>query len=174
MNSPRRMEQGGFSLSELLISAALVGILAALSFGTGAELLARQRVEASTRLLLEGIQKGRAEAERAGQACGLSLGAEGWQAPGDGALPACRGALSDLGDHQRGSGVEWASNFPLSLRFSANGLVIDGGTAVVWGRGTGLQRCLVMALPLGVLRVGRYEGDPQALLSGNCLRDGAL
>lgn len=162
-----------FTLPELLICSAVLGILAALSFGSGAELLARQRVEASTRLLLEGIQKGRAEAERAGQPCGLSLGAEGWQAPSDGVLPACRGALSDLGDHQRGFGVQWASNFPLSLRFSANGLVIDGGTAVVWGRGTGLQRCLVMALPLGVMRVGSYTGDPQALLSGNCLRDGA-
>ncbi len=77
MNGSSRMEQGGFTLSELLISAALVGILAALGFGSGVELLARQRVEASTRLLLEGIQKGRAEAERNGQACGLSLGAEG-------------------------------------------------------------------------------------------------
>ncbi|MCP9915185.1 Tfp pilus assembly protein FimT/FimU [Cyanobium sp. ATX 6F1] len=162
-----------FTLPELMISAAVLGLLAALSFGTGAELLARQRVEASARLLQEGILKGRAEAERSGQPCGLSLGAEGWQAPSDGSLPACQGALSDLGDNHRAYGVEWASNFPLSLRFSANGLVIDGGTAVVWGRGTGLQRCLVMALPLGVLRVGRYEGTPQATLSGNCLRDGA-
>ncbi|MEI6830065.1 MAG: GspH/FimT family pseudopilin [Synechococcaceae cyanobacterium ELA445] len=162
---------GGFSLSELLISAALLGILAALSFGTGAELLARQRVEASTRLLMEGIQKGRAEAERVGQACGLSLGEQGWQTPADGALPPCRGALNDLAENQRGTGVQWTSNFPATLRFTSNGLVIDGGTAVVWGRGTDLQRCVVMALPLGVLRLGRYGGDPMGTDSTTCRRE---
>jgi prepilin-type N-terminal cleavage/methylation domain-containing protein len=67
MKRPPANGNRGFSLAELLISAALLGILAALSLGTGAELLARQRVEASTRLLMEGIQKGRAEAERLGQ-----------------------------------------------------------------------------------------------------------
>ncbi|MCP9848803.1 GspH/FimT family pseudopilin [Cyanobium sp. Morenito 9A2] len=171
--SRRHQTGAAFSLPELLVTVAVLGILGALAFGSGAELLARQRVEASTRLLLEGIQQGRAEAERRGEPCGLSLGDGGWQAPGDGTLPACQGALSDLGDNHRGQGVEWASNLPLSLRFTANGLLIDGGTVVVWGRGTALQRCVVMALPLGVLRVGRYEGDPQGLQSANCLRDGA-
>lgn len=161
----------GFSLHELLISAAVLGILAALSFGSGAELLARQRVEATARLLLEGIQKGRADAERQGQACGLSLGEQGWNAPADGALPACQGAISDLADTQRGSGVEWTSNFPSTLRFTANGLVIDGGTAVVWGQGTRLQRCVVMALPLGVLRLGRYGGDLKGVDSASCHRE---
>lgn len=165
--------QAGFSLPELLLCASLLGTLAALAFGTGAELLARQRVEASTRLLLEGIQKGRAEAERRGQPCGLSLGERGWQAPVDGTLPPCRTALADLADLHRDSQVQWASNFPASLRFTANGLVIDGGTAVVWGPGTRLQRCVVMALPLGVVRLGRYGGDPRGLDTGSCTREDA-
>jgi hypothetical protein len=34
----------------------------------------------------------------------------------------------------------------------------DGGTVVISAAGTELRRCLVMSLPLGVVRLGRYEG----------------
>ena len=172
----RSSGQAGFSLPELLLSAALLGVLAAVSFGSGAELLARQRVEATTRLILEGIQKARAEAERQGQACALSLGEQGWQSPADPNLPACQLALLDLGElHQRSQEgqVEWASNLPASLRFSANGLVIDGGTVVIWSERTALRRCLVMAPPLGVLRHGRYSGDLTQPDAASCLRENA-
>jgi hypothetical protein len=53
-------------------------------------------------------------------------------------------------------------NLPPALRFSSNGLVLDGGTVVLSTTGTPLRRCLVMALPLGVVRLGRYAGDPTA------------
>jgi len=58
-------------------------------------------------------------------------------------------------------------NFPAVLRFSSNGLVLDGGTAVLQAAGTSLQRCLVMALPLGITRLGRYLG-------GRCEPDPSL
>jgi len=48
---------------------------------------------------------------------------------------------------------------------SANGLVIDGGVVVLSHSGTGLRRCLVMALPLGLVRLGRYDADPAGPLS---------
>ena len=51
------------------------------------------------------------------------------------------------------------SNLPGALRFSSNGLVLDGGTVVISAAGTELRRCLVMSLPLGVVRLGRYEGE---------------
>ena len=53
-------------------------------------------------------------------------------------------------------------NFPATLRFTANGLAIDGGVVVLSKAGTGLRRCLVMALPLGLVRLGRYDADPAA------------
>lgn len=169
---PRHSDQG-FSLTELLVSTSILGLLASLSIGSGAELLARERVEASTRLLLEGIQKGRSEAERTGQPCGLSLGEQGWQAPQDSSLPPCQSALGDRDDLKHKDRVRWTSSLPSTLRFTANGLVIDGGTVVVWGEGTPLQRCLVMALPLGVVRLGRYAGQPRSLDPAACSREGA-
>ena len=53
-------------------------------------------------------------------------------------------------------------NFPATLRFTANGLAIDGGVVVLSKAGTGLRRCLVLALPLGLVRLGRYDADPAA------------
>jgi hypothetical protein len=63
--------------------------------------------------------------------------------------------------------MQLVHNFPAVLRFSSNGLVLDGGTAVLTSSGTTLQRCLVMALPLGITRLGRYQ-------SGRCDPDPAL
>ncbi|WP_255140059.1 hypothetical protein [Synechococcus sp. Lug-A] len=47
---------------------------------------------------------------------------------------------------------------PAALRFSSNGLVLDGSTVVLVSEGTPLRRCLVMALLLGPVRLGRYAG----------------
>ncbi len=52
---------------------------------------------------------------------------------------------------------------PAALRFSSNGLVIDGGTVVLASAGTLLRRCLVIALPLGLVRLGRYAGPDGGL-----------
>ena len=117
----------------------------------------RQRVEAVASEWLAGIQLARAEADRRQPACGLSLAARGWQEPSDGNLPACATALKVFSDE-----VNLVHNFPATLRFSANGLVIDGGVVVLSKAGTGLRRCLVLALPLGLVRLGRYDADPTA------------
>jgi hypothetical protein len=53
------------------------------------------------------------------------------------------------------------------VRFSSNGLVLDGGTVVVGHPATALFRCVVVSLPLGVTRVGLWEG-------GACRPDPAL
>ena len=72
-------------------------------------------------------------------------------------------------------GVAIDSNLPAALRFSSNGLVLDGGTVVISATGTELRRCLVVSLPLGVVRLGRYEG-PQgnAPSSSACRAEEAL
>jgi hypothetical protein len=63
--------------------------------------------------------------------------------------------------------VELSHNLPDPVRFSANGLVLDGGTVWLRSRGTALVRCVVVSLPLGITRVGR-EGpggcEPEAVL----------
>lgn len=157
----------GFSLAELLVGVAIVGLLAALGWSGGSETLARQRLESATRRLDQGIQRGRAEAQKLGRPCGLSLSTQGWMPPAGGVLPPCVQTLESLKEPIAAGEVRLNHNFPAVLRFSSNGLVLDGGTAVLQAAGTSLQRCLVMALPLGITRLGRYMG-------GRCEPDPSL
>ena len=148
------------TLAEQLVVVALLGGLGGWGLALGHEKRQRQKVEAEAGELLAGIQLARAEAERRQLACGLSLDRGGWQEPANGSLPACATGLKRFGD-----AVTLAHSFPATLRFSANGLVIDGGLVVLSQSGTQLRRCLVMALPLGLVRLGRYDADPAGPLS---------
>jgi prepilin-type N-terminal cleavage/methylation domain-containing protein len=163
----RLVRDSGFSLAELLVGVAILGLLAALGWGGGSESLARQRLEAATRRLDQGIQRGRAEAQKQGRPCGLSLQEEGWAPPTGGVMSPCLHTLESLKEPIAAGEVQLSHNFPAVLRFSSNGLVLDGGTAVLQAAGTSLQRCLVMALPLGITRLGRYQG-------GRCEPDPSL
>ncbi len=158
---PKRSQAAGLTLPELLVALAVLGLLAALGMMNGGETLARQRVEAATRRLALGLERGRAEAERSGQPCGLSLGELGWEEPAADELVPCARAVMALNEGMspaEAGVVELRHNLAEALRFTSNGLVLDGGTVVVSGRGTELRRCLVLALPLGIVRLGRYEG----------------
>ena len=155
----RRFEQSqarsGFSLPELLVTVSVLSLLASLGIDGGQRSLARMRVETTSRRLGWGIEQARRQAQSLGQPCALELGPNGWRQPSGGSLPGCGEADVELEPH-----VAIGSNLPGALRFSSNGLVLDGGTVVVSAAGTELRRCLVMSLPLGVVRLGRYEGEP--------------
>ena len=59
---------------------------------------------------------------------------------------------------------------PHAVRFSTNGLVLDGGLVVLSHPSHGQALCLVIGLPLGISRSGVYRGDPSGPLSSSlCL-----
>ena len=103
-------------------------------------------------------------AERDRQPCSLQLTASGWQPPPTGDLPACQGAVMSLVEIGAGE-VELRSNLPDAVRFSTNGLVLDGGLVVLSHPSHGKPLCLVIGLPLGISRSGVYRGDPSGSLS---------
>lgn len=157
----------GFSLAELMVALAIFGLLAVMGLRNGAEALGRRRLDAATRSLDQGLQRARAEAQRQGSPCGLRLEDRGWAPPRGGSLPACQQTLETLSESSDVNVVALQHNLPEVLRFSSNGLVLDGGMVVLTTHGTSLQRCLVMALPLGIVRLGRYE-------AGRCEADSTL
>ena len=168
-----RPADGGFSLPEVLVAMAVLGILAAMSVGAGQRSLALMRVESTSRRLALGLEQARQAAVRHGQPCALALGVSGWREPSGGSLPAC--GISEGAEQELEAGVELRHNLPAALRFSSNGLVLDGGTVLVAAAGIELRRCLVLSLPLGVVRLGRYSGPVDGTPSSRaCLADGAL
>ena len=107
-------------------------------------------------------------AERSGQPCGLSLTAQGWQPSSGEGLPPCPAAATSLQELDH-SALELHSNLPPTVRFTANGLLLDGGLVVLSHRRLSWRRCLVIGLPLGITRTGFYIADPaDRLRSADC------
>ena len=146
------------TLTELMLGLSLLGLMGSVGLAQGSQVLLDQRLESATRTLDQGLQRARREAQRRGAPCGLRLGATGWTSPPPGTLAPCFADLQALPE-----GVVLAHNFPELLRFTANGLVLDGGTAVFSAGAHPSQRCLVMSLPLGITRLGQFrEGRCEA------------
>ena len=100
-------------------------------------------------------------------------------APEAGILPASLSACPGIGmllkeEFEQGP-VVLSTNLPPLLRFTANGLLLDGGIAVLSHTRLAKARCLVVSLPLGVSRIGFYQAplpsDGGRLVSSRCLPD---
>ena len=113
---------------ELLVTIAVLGLLPARPWRDPA-VIRRIGAEVALRRLRIGLDRGRLAAERQQHACGLQLSARGWLAPVDAALPACRSAtpLAEIGE----SAISLRSNLPPLVRFTANGLLLNGGVVVL-------------------------------------------
>ena len=146
------------TLTELMLGLSLLGLMGSVGLAQGSQVLLDQRLESATRLLDQGLQRARREAQRRGAPCGLRLSPAGWSSPPPGTLPPCLAAQQPLPE-----GGAVAHTFPELLRFTANGLVLDGGTAVLGATAHSSRRCLVMSLPLGITRLGQFrEGRCEA------------
>ena len=159
-----RNRANGYSLVECLVVVALLGILATLAIPSSSAVQQRLELDSGLQRLRVGLDRGRMAAERDRQPCALQLSATGWQPPLTGDLPACRGgvtALAELG----ASELKLRSNLPDAVRFSSNGLVLDGGLVVLAHHSHVKALCLVIGLPLGISRSGVYRGDPSGSLS---------
>lgn len=166
-----QLRNAGMTLPELLLVVLVLGLMAAVAVGGSQRALARMRVEVAVRQLAVGLEAARSGAHSRGVPCGLELSTHGWvaAAPRDGVL-GCR-----VGEERLDGRVQLRHNLPAALRIASNGLVLDGGTLVLGAAGSDLQRCLVVSLPLGVVRIGRTTASPQqAVRSSDCVVDPTL
>ena len=169
------------SLIEQLIVVSVLGILVSIPVVSGRNDRDQLQLDASARRLQMGLDRARSMARREQTACGLSLSEEGFAAPADGILPAalppCPGMRMALQEAFEQGPVALNTNLPPVLRVTANGLLLDGGIAVLSHQRLAKARCLVVSLPLGVSRIGSYQAplpsDGGGLLSSRCLPDGA-
>ena len=141
---------------------ALLGILAALAIPSSGAVHRRLELTSGLRRLRVGLDRGRMAAQRDRQPCALQLSANGWQPPLAGDLPVCRGGVTPLTD-TGSAALELRSNLPDVVRFSTNGLVLDGGLVVLSHPSHAEALCLVIGLPLGISRSGVYRGGSRWL-----------
>lgn len=151
----------GFSLVELLVAVAIVGILAAIAVVHAGADHDRLLLESAARRLQLGLERARVSARRDQQACGISLTGNGWStSPQELASQTLRPcSAGSLVLHEPGvqASVALHTNLPAVVRVSANGLLLDGGTTVLSHPRVATSRCLVLSLPLGISRIGVYS-----------------
>jgi hypothetical protein len=68
------------------------------------------------------------------------------------------------------SPLQLQSNLPEMLRFTANGLLLDGGLVVLSHPRVSHRLCMVIGLPLGITRSGIYQADPAVAFSSTHCR----
>ena len=158
-----RRANAGFSLVELMVTVAVVGIIASLSTPNSATERDRLQLDAAVRRLQLGLERARLAARRAQQACGISLARDSWEQPEQQHVPAalvsCSGVGLALQEAFEQGPIRVHTNLPDVIRVSANGLLLDGGTTVISHERVARSLCLVVSLPLGVSRVGVYQGE---------------
>ena len=167
------------SLIEKLIVVSLLGTLASMPLVTGRIDHDQLQLDSSVRRLQSGLDQARRIARREQTACGISLSEEGITASDQGILPgsipACPGSGMSLQEDLQKGPIVLITNLLPVLRFTTNGLLLDGGIAVLSHQRKAKARCLVVSLPLGVSRIGSYQAPiPSSggrLMSSHCLPD---
>jgi prepilin-type N-terminal cleavage/methylation domain-containing protein len=154
----------GYTLTELLVTLVIVGIIAAIASPSFLGLLSRYRLEGALQQLLGAINETQRLAMVRGKSCriNINLSTNNITANTAGCL---------LSDRSLDDSITIRSNFTGStnITFSYKGSTTRMGTIVLSSDHTDLQKCFVIALGTGIKRVGDYEGSKTGSVSyTNC------
>ena len=170
----RQRASAGFSLAELLVAVALLGLLSGLALPRNRHQLARQRRDGTMQRLLTGLATARHRAETRHRACAMALESAGWAPPVKSSRPSC--SITFAMDDTANSGVVILKSFHKDITINAAGqLPAIGGTVVVGHPELPLKRCFVVS-GIGIVRTGRYNDERSIsaidqIKSKQCVRD---
>lgn len=151
----------GYTLTELLVTLVIVGVIAAIASPSFIGLLSRYRLEEALQQLLGAINETQRLAMLQGKSCRINVN------PNTHNITANAGCL--LSDRQINSAIKIRSNFTGStnITFSYRGSTTRMGTIVLSSDHTDSQKCFVIALGTGIKRIGNYNGSKTGSVSAN-------
>jgi len=144
----------GFTLIEMLIIIAVIGILAAISAPSFLAWLNKKQVDDALVTLQGALQEAQREAIRKSNSCEVELDTT------DNEVTSADGCLV-TGDRTFKSDVRMVPN-ETSFEFSYRGTITlsDAGTVVFLNEDNpSYKKCLVISSPLGIVRTGNYTGQ---------------
>jgi prepilin-type N-terminal cleavage/methylation domain-containing protein len=154
MLNPTQEGDRGYTLTELLVTLVIVGIIAAIASPSFMGFLSRHRLEEALQQLLGGINETQRLAMTKGKSCRININPSTHNITAN--SPGCL-----LSDRHLDDSITIRSNFTGStnITFSYKGSTTRMGTIVLSSDHTDLQKCFVISLGTGIKRVGDYEGS---------------
>jgi prepilin-type N-terminal cleavage/methylation domain-containing protein len=150
----------GYTLTELLVTLVIVGIIAAIASPNFLGLLSRYRLEGALQQLLGAINETQRLAMARGKSCRININTSTNKITAN-----TVGCL--LSDRQINPAIKIRSNFTGStnITFSHKGSNTRMGTIVLSSDHTDFQKCFVIALGTGIKRTGNYNGSKTGSVS---------
>ena len=159
----------GFTLIEILSAVIVLGVVAAIVSPNLLKLMNATRVKDGIAKLEGGIKDGQKQAMRLGKRCQVSIDTTNKRVTAQTVEATPENCL--LSNRELDDNVLISTNDPV-ITFSSKGTPDNTNQSVYvvyMTDGTDEQRCLVVSTGLGIVRSGRYNGDPTTLNGNNCV-----
>lgn len=151
----------GFTLIELMVALVIVGVIGAIAAPNFIGLLNRIRVDSALEKLLGAVKETQRMSMKYGKSCRININ------PTTNTLSATK---SNCLSNSRAINeniiirTNLSGSIP-SIPFSYKGSTTKMGTIVLSSDFTDMQKCFVISLGLGIMRVGNYIGDKNGSVS---------
>ncbi len=150
-----KVNNSGFSLIEMLVTALIIGILAAIATPNLLGLFSHNRVKEAIATINGAIKETQRQAIRQGKQCRININKTTKIINGD--PTDCLLQQREINDS-----IDIRTTLlgtPPNIIFSAKGTTTKSGTIVVSSDTTDTQKCFVISLGLGITRTGDYTGE---------------
>ena len=159
----------GFTLIEMVSAVIVLGIVAVITMPSLVGWMNYTQVKQGIAQIEGAIKEGQRQATRMGKPCQVTIDTANKRVTAQTVEATPVNCL--LSNRELNDNLDIETN-DATITFSSKGTpdnAADSVYIVFMTNGTDKQRCLVVSPGLGIMRSGRYNGDPATLDSNNCV-----